>query len=120
MDFFRPGFFNRIDAVVTFNPLSTESIHAIARKELAEIAEREGLVKSDIRLAWTDAVVAHLAQAGFDRRYGARPLQRTIERQVVAPLSRFLLANPGLSHATLRLELGVANEIEVFKEGPSA
>ncbi len=117
LDFFRPEFFNRIDAVVTFDPLSTESIHAIARKELADIAAREGLVKSNIRLIWTDAVVAHLSRVGFDRRYGARPLQRTIERLVVAPLSRYLLANPGLSQATVCLELGVANQIEVLTQG---
>jgi ATP-dependent Clp protease ATP-binding subunit ClpA len=118
MDFFRPEFFNRIDAVVSFDPLSAESIHAIARKELADIAAREGLVKSNIHLTWTDAVVAHLAQVGFDRRYGARPLQRTIERSVISPLSRYLLANSGLANATVRLELGEANEILICEASP--
>ena len=115
MDFFRPEFFNRIDAVVSFDPLSTASIHAITRKELAEIATREGLAKANIRLQWTDAVVEHLAQQGFDRRYGARPLQRTIERLVISPLSRQLLANPGLRDKIFQLKLEAENEIVVFE-----
>jgi ATP-dependent Clp protease ATP-binding subunit ClpC len=115
MDFFRPEFFNRIDAVVSFDALDAASIQAITRKELAEIASREGLVKANIRLIWTDAVVGHLAQTGFDHRYGARPLQRTIERQVIAPLSRYLLANSGLINAVVRLDLGPTNTINLSR-----
>jgi ATP-dependent Clp protease ATP-binding subunit ClpC len=113
MDFFRPEFFNRIDAIVSFEPLSAESIREITRKELSEIAVREGLVKANILLHWTDAVVAHLGHVGFDRRYGARPLQRTIERMVISPLSRYLLSNPGLCNATIQLGLGATNDIVI-------
>jgi ATP-dependent Clp protease ATP-binding subunit ClpC len=115
MDFFRPEFFNRIDAVVAFDPLDASCVQAITRKELTDLAAREGLVKARIRLTWTNAVVAHLAQTGFDRRYGARPLQRTIERQVIAPLSCYLLANPGLTDAVIQLDLAVANTINIFR-----
>lgn len=103
---FRPEFFNRLDAVVSFAPLSKESIEAITRKELAEIAGREGLAERQVLLVWSDAVVAHLAAEGFDRRFGARPLQRTIERLVVTPVARFLLDHPDLRNMTLRLDRG--------------
>jgi ATP-dependent Clp protease ATP-binding subunit ClpC len=104
--FFRPEFFNRIDAVVTFQPLRAETILAITRKELAEIGRREGLSRTNVRLTWTDALVSHLAKAGFDARYGARPLQRTLETLVVTPLARYLLEHPGLKDAELAADLG--------------
>jgi ATP-dependent Clp protease ATP-binding subunit ClpC len=91
MAFFRPEFFNRLDAVVTFQPLGPETIRAITRKELAAIAAREGLAEHGVNVRWTDRLVEHLAKVGFDARYGARPLQRTIEREVVAPLAKWLL-----------------------------
>jgi len=93
MSFFRPEFFNRLDAVVTFEPLGPAAVERIARRELAAVARRDGL--TGVTVTWTDRLVAHLAAAGFDARYGARPLQRTIEREVVAPLARWLLTHPG-------------------------
>lgn len=93
MKFFRPEFFNRMDAVVTFRPLLPESVRAITRRELDAIARREGLVRGGVSVRWSGALVDHLAAIGFDARYGARPLQRAIEREVVAPLARWLLAN---------------------------
>jgi ATP-dependent Clp protease ATP-binding subunit ClpC len=103
--FFRPEFFNRIDAVVTFEPLSPEVIRAITEKELAEVGRREGLEKRGLRVAWSGAVVELLAREGFDARYGARPLQRAVESLVVTPLARFLVENPGVAGAVLRLEV---------------
>jgi ATP-dependent Clp protease ATP-binding subunit ClpC len=111
--FFRPEFFNRIDSVVTFKPLSAEVIRQITRKELAEVARREGLVKANLRLTWSDEVVELLASAGFDARYGARPLQRTIEALVVTPLARFLVERAGVRDTTLRLILGETGNLRV-------
>jgi ATP-dependent Clp protease ATP-binding subunit ClpC len=91
LSFFRPEFFNRIDALVHFGSLTQEMICEITIKELEEISKREGLKKANIKLNWTDKAVSHLAQKGFDPRYGARPLQRTIETLVIAPLSKILL-----------------------------
>ena len=101
MAFFRPEFFNRLDAVVTFHPLGAETIRAITRKELAAIAAREGLSRAGVSVRWTERLVDHLAAVGFDARYGARPLQRTIEREVVAPLAKWLLERPHLGATTV-------------------
>ncbi|MBX7219337.1 MAG: AAA family ATPase [Blastocatellia bacterium] len=105
MSFFRPEFFNRIDRVVQFGALSSEMIGLITEKELKALSQREGLVKANLRLDWTPAVVSHLARAGFDPRFGARPLQRAIEAELVAPLSRFLLAHPNLHQTQIRISL---------------
>ena len=94
--FFRPEFFNRIDAVVNFKPLDQQTAKAIVTKELTEIADREGLAKTQLQLSWTDKLVQYMVQAGIDQRYGARPLQRTLEAELVGPLARFLLDHLGI------------------------
>lgn len=103
--FFRPEFFNRIDMVVTFNPLSKETILAITEKELREISEREGLSANKIRLSWTRQLTEYLAYQGFDHKYGARQLQRTIERLLVTPLARYLVTHPGLKNVTIKADM---------------
>jgi ATP-dependent Clp protease ATP-binding subunit ClpC len=103
MNFFRPEFFNRIDAVVQFNSLSKEMMRRITAKELGEIAAREGLQRNNLRLEWSEELIERLIKSGFDQRYGARPLQRTIETMVVAPLAKHLLANPNLRNSVLQI-----------------
>lgn len=101
--FFRPEFVNRIDEVLSFSPLSRETIMAITEKELLEITVREGLDTRHITLSWNDEVVHRLAEMGYSPRYGARNLQRTLERHVVIPLARLLLDDPELKDTTLHL-----------------
>lgn len=113
--FFRPEFFNRLDGVVSFQPLEHDTILAVTRKELSEVARREGLMRGDWRLVWSDGLVEHLAQVGCDPRFGARPLQRTIERLVVAPLAKFLLDTLPRSGAEIRLGWQGALTIELRK-----
>jgi hypothetical protein len=55
----------------------------------------QAMVKRMVHLRWIDRLAARLAEEGTDRRYGARPLQRTLERMVATPLSRFPVARPG-------------------------
>src|SRR5262245_12190076 len=105
MNFFRPEFFNRIDAVVQFNSLSKEMMRQITAKELGEIAAREGLQRNNLKLVWSEDLIERLIKLGFDQRYGARPLQRTIETMVVAPLAKHLLANPDLRNSALQISL---------------
>jgi ATP-dependent Clp protease ATP-binding subunit ClpC len=90
-EYFRPEFFNRIDDLVIFNPLSEEAILEITEMELNSIAQREGFRRLGVTLTWTPEVMAFLAREGIDPRYGARPLQRTLETLVVAPLAARLL-----------------------------
>ena len=102
MKFFRPEFFNRLDAVVTFDPLGPAAVRAIARRELDAINKRDGIAAAGVTLEWADELVDRLAEVGFDARYGARPLQRAVERLVVAELAKWLLANPAGGRRTVR------------------
>jgi ATP-dependent Clp protease ATP-binding subunit ClpC len=111
--FFRPEFYNRLDAVVTFDPLSPETIRAITLKELAEVERREGVERAGLRLRWSERLVAWLGRAGFDARLGARPLQRVLERRVVAPLARYLLTHPTLADAELLIDWEEAGEVRI-------
>ncbi len=102
---FRPEFFNRLDSVVTFRALSADDVSAITRKELADLARREGFAAAGLRLEWSEELVAAVARAGYDPRYGARPLQRTLDAMVSTPLARWRLQHPALRDATLRVGL---------------
>jgi ATP-dependent Clp protease ATP-binding subunit ClpC len=110
--FFRPEFFNRLDSVVQFKPLAQKTLDKITEKEIAEVAARDGLAEKGIRLVWNKEVIAFLAKKGFDPRFGARPLQRTIETLLTAPLAEFLLQNPELKNCTLAVGLGAGERFE--------
>ncbi len=103
-DFFRPEFINRIDHVVVFNSLNSSDIKKITEKELEELKQREGFEKRGLKLEFTPAVAAHLSKVGFDVRYGARPLQRAMEMEVVSPLAKWLLEHPTLNNCTLKVD----------------
>ena len=107
--FFRPEFFNRIDAVVTFDPLGPDVVREIAISELHRLARREGLERAAIQLHWDEPVVELLCSEGFDSRYGARPLQRTIETRIVTPLARYLIAHPQCRSTTLHMTVDAGN-----------
>lgn len=86
---FRPELLNRIDDVVIFKPLGQAEIAAIAEIQLGGLRKRLAERKIDIRL--TQAAKEHLAREGFDPIYGARPLKRTIQREIIQPLAMHLL-----------------------------
>ncbi len=103
--FFRPEFVNRIDHIVTFNALEQEHIRAITRLELEALNKREGVDKRQVTLSFTEQLESHLAEVGFDKRYGARPLQRALENEIIAPLAKWLLEHPNIKGCALRLDL---------------
>src|SRR5439155_1313312 len=87
---FRPEFVNRIDEIVVFHPLAQDQIANIAKIQLRGLEQR--LNKLEIRLDVEDRALAHVAQAGFDPVYGARPLKRAIQQQIENPLAKEILA----------------------------
>ncbi len=104
MNYFRPEFFNRIDEVVSFSPLDPRAIRLIAQQELSSASRREVLERRQLRLRWTEAVVTYLCERGYDARYGARPLKRVFDEQVMAPLARLLVEHPDLRAVAIDLE----------------
>lgn len=109
MNFFRPEFYNRIDAIVKFSALDRDMMVAITVKELSEIGEREGIKAARLKLNWSTTLIEYLSRTGCDVRYGARPLQRTIENAVVSPLAKFLLANSELRDVLLKCDWHTQN-----------
>jgi ATP-dependent Clp protease ATP-binding subunit ClpC len=109
--FFRPEFFNRLDGVITFQPLALADVELIARKELSELAEREGLAAANIRVNWSHDLVTAISREGYDHRFGARPLQRVIENRVAVPLARWRVANPKLRNKTLQVAVDAKGQV---------
>jgi ATP-dependent Clp protease ATP-binding subunit ClpB len=86
---FRPEFLNRLDDIVIFHALTEPEIEKIVDLQLAQVSAR--LQDRRIRIVTTPEARTFLAKAGFDPTFGARPLKRTIQRQVVDPLTTKLL-----------------------------
>jgi ATP-dependent Clp protease ATP-binding subunit ClpB len=86
---FRPELLNRIDEIVIFNPLGIDQIGEIVEIQLNGLRRRLG--ERHIVLELTNAALALLAREGYDPAYGARPLKRTIQREIVQPLAMRLL-----------------------------
>lgn len=87
---FKPEFLNRLDEIIVFNKLTDEDIKKIARIMLGEVQKRVSAL--GINLEFTDEATAHIAKAGFDPVYGARPLRRAIVRMVEDKFSESMLA----------------------------
>ena len=85
---FRPEFLNRIDDIILFRPLDLEELKAIVDIQLALLRTR--LSEKKLTLVLTDPAKTFLAQTGYDRIYGARPLKRIIQRDILNPLAEIL------------------------------
>jgi len=86
----RPEFLNRIDEIINFSQLSKEQISDIVRLQMNRVAKM--LESQGFTLKVTDAAIHTLAEAGFDPDFGARPVKRAIQRDVLNALSKQLLA----------------------------
>jgi ATP-dependent Clp protease ATP-binding subunit ClpB len=86
----RPEFLNRIDEVIMFQPLLLKDIKEIIRIQLNDLKEQ--LAKNGVLLEFTDYALDYLAENGFDPQFGARPLKRLIQKQIVNQLSKKLLS----------------------------
>jgi ATP-dependent Clp protease ATP-binding subunit ClpB len=86
---FRPEFLNRIDEVVLFNNLTRDDLLRVVDIQVARLGQL--LQARQLALQITPRLRAHLAEAGYDPHYGARPLKRTLQRLVLDPLARRLL-----------------------------
>ena len=86
----RPEFLNRIDEIITFQPLSREQIADVVRLQIRKVQEM--LEPQGFRLEVTPQAIDYLAQEGYDPEFGARPVKRAIQQLVLNDLSKKLLA----------------------------
>ena len=113
---FRPEFLNRIDDVVTFNELSIEAIEPIVDLQLEEVRDR--LAKRRITLDVTSAAMEHLAIDGFDPVYGARPLKRLIQREVVDRIAEKVITGELHDRSHVLVDIGPDGDYLCTVEGP--
>lgn len=103
---FTPEFLNRIDELVVFNRLSPQNLRGIVDIRLSEVGER--LAEKGLRLKVSDGAKDRLAQLGYEPAYGARPLQRVIQREILNPLATMMIGG--------KLEGGLTVNISVEQE----
>lgn len=86
---FRPEFINRIDEIIVFRPLSEENLKSIVKLLLKKVQEK--LDQFHLMLDVSEKAEAHLIRNGSDFEYGARPLKRTIQKEIEDPLAELIL-----------------------------
>ena len=86
----RPEFINRIDEIVLFTPLTTENIRKIVSIQLKNVTKM--LAQQQITMDATEEAIDYLALKGFDPQFGARPVKRVIQREVLNELSKDILS----------------------------
>lgn len=89
-DFFKPEFINRIDEVVVFKSLGRDLLDGIVKIQVEEVMKR--LKDKEISLELDDSAVSYLADKGFDPVFGARPLKRVIQRELLNALAKDIIA----------------------------
>ncbi len=110
----RPEFLNRVDDIIVFHPLSREHIRDIVDIQLQRVHRM--LEKRDVKVNITDAVKDWLAVRGYDPVYGARPLKRLIQKEIVDKLAKELIKREEESAVEFEATLGKKGEEIEFAE----
>ena len=122
-EFLRPEIFNRIDHIVPFIPLDRKTVERIAERELKLVELRDGLRRRGVALRTAPQALEMLARRGYDAHYGARPLKRLIERELLLPLAVELNSRPAIAQGkrtTLMADVDVkAGRLVVALSGES-
>ena len=113
---FRPEFLNRIDDVITFNELSISAIEPIVDLQLEQVRDR--LQARHITLDVTPAAMEHLAIDGYDPVYGARPLKRLIQREVVDRIAERVISGELRDRSHVLIDLDAEGNYACRIEGP--
>lgn len=109
---FRPEFLNRIDETILFKSLGESQIAGIVKVQLKLVEDR--LKARRIQIEFSDQAIAHMAKKGYDPIYGARPLKRVIQQDLLNPLSKELIS--GTIRNGDRLKIGfVGGELKIEK-----
>ncbi len=106
---FRPEFFNRIDRIVPFLPLTREDLEKIVAKELDAIQRRDGLRERQLDLQLAAAVLDDVLRHGYDPRYGARPLRRELDQRVLRRVAEELNQGPARERGHVTVDAKAVN-----------
>ncbi len=106
----RPEFLNRIDETIMFRPLSKGDIRKIVDIQFKQIQKM--LEENGVKLEITDKALNYLAKMGFDPQFGARPLKRVLQREILNQLSKEILAGKISKDSLVGIDLNDQGEIE--------
>uniref|UniRef100_A0A3B0MWI8 ClpB protein, putative n=1 Tax=Theileria annulata TaxID=5874 RepID=A0A3B0MWI8_THEAN len=98
---FSPEFLNRIDEFIVFDSLTKIELKKIVNMEMMKLSNR--LAEKNIKLSIDDAAMSHIADIGYDPAYGARPLKRTIQKQIESPIAVGILSDQYKEHDNLHI-----------------
>ena len=90
--YFRPEFLNRLDAIVPFNSLTKDDMNKIIDIYLKKMSHV--LAKKNVKVEVSDEAKAYLAEKGYDKKFGARPLRRVVEQDLETPIAKLLMKEP--------------------------
>jgi len=94
-NYLKPEFINRVDEVINFNDLDLNTIKKIIISELKK--KEEQLFERGIKIEFNNSLVEFIAEKGFDSKFGARPIKRSIQREVISPLSKVMIRSPHIT-----------------------
>lgn len=101
--FFKPEFLNRVDDIIEFNSLEKTNMNQIVQIQLKDVTKR--LADKNIQLEFTDELYSFLAQKGFDSLYGARPLRRLIQNEILNPLAKKMISKEVTQNSTVKIDV---------------
>lgn len=114
---FNPEFINRIDEIVVFHALTKENIAQILDLALEEVDDK--LANKELELELTDSAKNYLIERGFDAKYGARPLLRTLQRELEDPLAENILTSRYAPGTVIRVDLNKDTQKLTFSNAAS-
>ena len=115
---FKPEFLNRIDDIVVFSPLGLSDIEKIVDIQLKDVRER--LSRDRIKLELTPEAVQSLAMDGLDPVYGARPLKRLIQRQVVDNIANLIIAGDVHEGDVVKVDVGADDKLFATRDAQAS
>jgi ATP-dependent Clp protease ATP-binding subunit ClpB len=110
-NFFRPEFINRLDEVVVFDVLSKEIIEDITKNQIAELSKR--LINKNVTLKVSDKAISRIAEMGYDPKYGARPIRRVIQTELLNPIALMLVSNIDKAGISVTVDIGKDDKLKI-------
>lgn len=110
---FNPEFINRLDEIIVFHSLTEENVLSILDLNLENISKK--LVAQELKIKYTKEAKVFLAKNGYEPKYGARPLLRTLQRELEDPLAEFILVGQYPAGTTISVDFDTAKDKLTFK-----
>lgn len=106
-DFFKPEFLNRLDEIIVFDVLTKQIIQSIVEIQIRELVDR--LALKNVKLTYTKKALEKIAELGYDPHYGARPIKRVIQKEVLNPIALQMVTHVNKKETEVILDVKKGN-----------